>query len=248
VGNVRHLVALATALAVLATAPAALAAAAPKLPPFTPAAMKRVSDEHRITRWGYVARVRPIFERPSLHARRVAKLHVYTEDDFPEIYVVLARWRDPKGVAWLRIRVPMRPNGITGWVRESALTDLVTVHTAIRIDRRHQRLTLFRNGRRVFRTRIGVGKPSTPTPAGHFYIREKFRVIGVPLYGPFAIGTSAYAPQLTDWPGGGVVGLHGTDQPYLVPGRPSHGCIRLRNRAIRRLYRLAPRGTPIDIV
>jgi L,D-transpeptidase-like protein len=248
VGKVRHLAVLATALAALAAAPAAWADATPKLPPFTPRDMKRVSDERLTTRWGYVAKVRSVFERPSRHAHRVAKLHIYTEDDFPEIYVVLARWRAPDGLVWLRIRVPMRPNGVTGWVHESALTDLVTVHTAIRIDRRHQRLTLFRDGRRIFRTPIGVGKPSTPTPAGHFYIREKFRVVGVPLYGPFAIGTSAYAPHLTDWPGGGVVGMHGTDQPYLIPGRPSHGCIRLRNRAIRRLYRLAPRGTPIDIV
>ena len=62
------------------------------------------------------------------------------------------------------------------------------------------------------------------------------------------MGTSAYAPHLTDWPGGGVVGLHGTDQPSLIPGRPSHGCIRLHNRAITRLYWLVPRGTPVDIV
>ena len=93
------------------------------------------------------------------------------------------------------------------------------------------------------RARLGV----TPTPAGRFYIREKFRVRGVPLYGTHAIGTSAYAPTLSDWPGGGVVGLHGTNQPGLIPGRPSHGCIRLRNRDIARLYRLAPRGTPIRI-
>ena len=96
--------------------------------------------------------------------------------------------------------------------------------------------------------RVGVGKASTPTPAGRFWIREKFHVQGVPLYGPRAIGTSAYAPTLSDWPGGGVVGLHGTDQPGLIPGRPSHGCIRLRNRDILRLYRLAPVGTPIEIV
>ena len=73
-------------------------------------------------------------------------------------------------------------------------------------------------------------------------MREKFRVTGAPVYGPFALGTSAYAPHLTDWPGGGVVGLHGTNEPGLIPGRPSHGCIRLRNEKITRLYRLAPAG------
>jgi hypothetical protein len=36
-------------------------------------------------------------------------------------------------------------------------------------------------------------------------------------------------------PGGGVIGIHGTNQPYLIPGWPSHGCIRVANRPIRRL-------------
>jgi lipoprotein-anchoring transpeptidase ErfK/SrfK len=247
VGKLRHLVALATVLVALGSAHAATAATTP-LPPVTPRDAIRVSDEKQVTRWGYVAHVQSVRARPSNRAHRVAKLHIYTEDDFPEIYVVLQRWTATDGTRWLHIRVPMRPNGRTGWVHESALTDLVTVRTALRIDRRHQRLTLFKNGRAIFRTRVGVGKPSTPTPHGHFYIREKFRVVGAPLYGPFAMGTSAYAPHLTDWPGGGVVGLHGTDQPSLIPGRPSHGCIRLRNGAITKLYRLVPRGTPVDIV
>ena len=142
-----------------------------------------------------------------------------------------------------RPRVPTRPNGVTGWIRACALTAPVTVHTALRVNRHTLRLTLYDKGRKVFSARIGVGKASTGTPGGRFYIREKFRVHGVPLYGPAALGTSAYAPHLTDWPGGGVVGLHGTDQPELIPGRPSHGCIRLRNRDILRLYRLVP-GAP----
>jgi lipoprotein-anchoring transpeptidase ErfK/SrfK len=68
------------------------------------------------------------------------------------------------------------------------------------------------------------------------------------VYGPFALGTSAYAPTLNEWPGGGIVGIHGTDEPQLIPGRPSHGCIRLRNGYIARLWRLVEVGTPIEIV
>jgi lipoprotein-anchoring transpeptidase ErfK/SrfK len=45
-----------------------------------------------------------------------------------------------------------------------------------------------------------------------------------------------------------VVGLHGTNEPDLIPGRPSHGCIRLRNKDIIRLYRLVPRGTPLHVI
>jgi lipoprotein-anchoring transpeptidase ErfK/SrfK len=67
------------------------------------------------------------------------------------------------------------------------------------------------------------------------------------MYGPEAFGTSARSTKVTDWPGGSVVGLHGTNRPDLIPGRISHGCIRLRNADIRRLARLMPVGTPLTI-
>jgi hypothetical protein len=240
-------------LAILAALAAALpvgvaSAASPGLPASGPPGTVRVSDERLTTKWAYTADVQPVYSQPNEHARRVTHLRTLTEDGFPEVYVVLSRWINAAGNTWLQIRVPMRPNGVTGWVHETALSALNTVHKALRINRRTLRLTLYDHGRPVFRARIGVGKASTTTPPGRFYIREKFRVSGVPLYGPAALGTSAYAPHLTDWPGGGVVGLHGTDQPRLIPGRPSHGCVRLRNRDIMRLYRLVPRGTPVEIV
>jgi lipoprotein-anchoring transpeptidase ErfK/SrfK len=115
------------------------------------------------------------------------------------------------------------------------------------VNRSTLRLTLYDHGHPTFRARVGVGKPSTPTPAGSFWIREKFRVKGSPLYGARSMGTAAYSNTLTDWPGGGIVGLHGTSEPGLIPGRPSHGCIRLKNRDIVRLYRLTPVGTQLLI-
>src|SRR5205823_14824233 len=109
------------------------------------------------------------------------------------------------------------------------------------------RATLYRGGRRIWQASVGVGRPSLPTPAGRFYVMEK--VISTdPFYGPYALGTSAYAPTLSEWPQGGVVGIHGTDEPQLIPGRPSHGCIRMRNGDITRLWRLIGLGTPIQIV
>ena len=68
-----------------------------------------------------------------------------------------------------------------------------------------------------------------------------------PFYGPVAFGTSARSSVLTDWPASGFVGIHGTNRPELLPGRVSHGCIRLRNEDIRELARLMPIGTPITI-
>ena len=122
------------------------------------------------------------------------------------------------------------------------------VETQLRVDRRGLRATLYERGTVIWTSPIGVGAPRTPTPAGRFWIRERLRNLrGSPMYGPWAFGTSAYS-RLSDWPGGGVVGIHGTDKPHLIPGRPSHGCIRVPNAAIRRLARLMPLGTPVRIV
>ena len=243
----RPRIAALTALAVAAIAPAGASAAS--MPPASPPGMVKVSNETTTTRWAHTADVQPVFARPSGGAHQVSRLRLLTEDKFPEVYLVLARWKNAAGNTWLKIRVPERPNGRTGWVRESALGELHTVHTQLRVNKHTLRVTLYDHGRKRFSARIGVGKASTPTPGGHFWIREKFRVAAAgTIYGPAAIGTSAYAPTLSEWPGGGVVGLHGTNEPGLIPGRPSHGCIRLRNRDILRLYRLAPTGTPVDIL
>jgi hypothetical protein len=234
------------AFAVALLAPAGAAASGP--PSTNPPGTVKLSDERLTTQWAHTADLQPVFSRPSGEAKQVAHLRLLTEDRFAEVYLVLASWKNTAGNTWLKIRVPMRPNGRTGWVRETALGALHTVHTQLRVNRRTLRVTLYDRGRKRFSARIGVGKAATPTPGGHFWIREKFHVKGHTIYGPRAIGTSAYAPTLSEWPGGGVVGLHGTDQPSLIPGRPSHGCVRLRNSDILRLYRLAPTGTPVDIL
>jgi lipoprotein-anchoring transpeptidase ErfK/SrfK len=85
------------------------------------------------------------------------------------------------------------------------------------------------------------------TPKGDFYVRNKLTRYANPFYGPIAFGTSARSEILTDWPNGGFIGIHGTSQPELIPGRISHGCIRLRNPDILRLARLMHVGTPVTI-
>ena len=82
---------------------------------------------------------------------------------------------------------------------------------------------------------------------GEFYVRQLLSNVDDPFYGPLAFSTSARSPTLTDWPGRGYVGIHGTNQPEIPPGRVSHGCIRMRNVDILRLARLMPLGTPLTI-
>lgn len=206
-----------------------------------------LSDERASTYWAHPEARATVRQYPAPTSPRVARLHFVTEDGFPEVYLVLRRWTDPDGLTWLNVRIPMRPNGRAGWVQESALGSLHVVRTRLVVDRGHERATLYRSGRRIWQARIGVGKASTPTPAGRFWIRERIKVADPEgPYGPWAFGTSAYS-SLSDWPGGGVIGIHGTDQPGLIPGQPSHGCIRLENDAISRLAHIMPIGTPVRI-
>jgi len=207
----------------------------------------RLSNEWTFTRWAHPVRRDPIRWLPRPQARQIVRTHYLTEDGFPEVYPVLRSWRDSKRHIWLKVRIPMRPNGRTGWVRRSALGPYFRVRTALVVSSRKLRATLYRRGHRIWKAPVGIGKPSTPTPAGRFWIRERFRTPGPGgLYGPVAFGSSDYS-VLSDWPGGGIIGIHGTSEPSLIPGRPSHGCIRVRNKAVRRLWRLMPIGTPLLI-
>lgn len=214
----------------------------------TPGDTVVLSDEQTTTRWAHAQETTAIRAQPSGNARTIAKLRFLTEDKAAEVYVVLDARVDSSARRWLHIRVPMRPNGRTGWVLEGAVSRLYVVRTQLVIDRHGLRARLYRRGRQVWSASVGVGKDGTPTPRGDFWIRERLKGLGDgTAYGPWAFGTSAYS-NLSDWPGGGVIGIHGTNEPGLVPGRPSHGCVRVRNDKIRRLARLMPVGTPVRII
>jgi len=205
-----------------------------------------LSEPGRVSRWAYVERPTAVRSRPRLRARVVTRLRVMTPEGTPELVSLLER-RAVAGRLWVRVRLPILPNGTTGWVRREALGGYETVRTHLVVDRRRLRLRLVRSGRTVFRARIGIGAPRWPTPAGKFYVRSRLRGFQAPVYGPLAFGLNARSPVLTDWPGGGFIGIHGTNEPARIPGRPSHGCIRLRNRDILRLGRLMPVGTPVTV-
>ena len=222
--------------------PPAAASAAAK-----PARSVKLTDGRTFAHWAHSQHPVAIRRSPSRSSRRVGRLRLRTEDHFPEVYPVLRRVKDRGGRTWLLVRIPGRPNGRKGWVRSFGLGRVYRIWTRLVVNRRLMRATLYRSGRRIWRSVIGVGTPSTPTPAGRFWIREKFRVANAGgSFGPRAFGTGGYS-VLSEWPGGGVVGIHGTNQPGLIPGRPSHGCIRVPNRAILRLARLMPVGTPVRI-
>jgi len=208
----------------------------------------QLSNERTLTTWAHPALPLPIYAHPESSSRRVSRIHMYTEDGFAEVYLLLVRHTDAQGRAWIKLRIPQRPNGLTGWVLSGALGTFQHTQWLVVINRRSRRLVAYFQGRKRFAAPVGVGKPSTPTPAGHFWIRERFRLSSRSNpYWPYALGTSAYS-NLTDWPGGGVVGIHGDfGQPQLIPGDPSHGCVRMRDRDIAWLAPRLTLGTPVEI-
>jgi lipoprotein-anchoring transpeptidase ErfK/SrfK len=170
-----------------------------------------------------------------------------TPEGTSNIVLVLGNRLDRAGTLWIRVRLPVLGKPSTGWIPRAALGGYGTVTTHLVIDLDSLRATLFRDGRAIFRADVGVGMSSWPTPRGDFYVRNKLTGYASPMYGPLAFGTSARSGVLTDWPAGGFVGIHGTDRPDQLPGRVSHGCIRLRNADILRLSKLMPVGTPLTI-
>ena len=207
----------------------------------------RLSGVDHVTRWGYVMQRVVVRRAPATSAPPIGLLRTVTPEGETNLVLAYASRRDSDERLWVRVPLSALPNGQSGWVPRDALGDLHLVRTRLVIERAQLRAVLLRDGRPVFSTRIGIGQPRWPTPAGEFYVRVRLRNYRDPFYGPVAFGTNARSPWLTDWPRGGVVGIHGTNAPQLIPGRISHGCIRMRNAAIVLLARLMPLGTPVSI-
>ena len=198
-------------------------------------------------RWAFVRHRTAARTGPSRSARAITPITFRTPELYRNAIQVLDQVTYKGGKTWVRIRLAVLPNGTTGWVPRGALAVFQKVHTRMVISERALRATLYRHGRPIFSARVGVGQPQWPTPRGEFYIREKLSGYYAPAYGPRAFGLNAKSATLTDWPGGGFVGIHGTNAPQILPGRVSHGCVRMRNPAILRLFRLMPLGTPVSI-
>jgi hypothetical protein len=200
-----------------------------------------------LSRWTIVRTAAPARTRPAADAPMIIELARQTPEGTPNALPVLRSRLDVGGRVWVEVGLPILPNGRVGWVRREALGGYETVNTQLVVDRGQLRATLYSRGEAVFTAPVGIGADSSPTPAGVFMIRNELTRYASAFYGPIAFGTTARSAVLTDWPAGGFVGIHGTDAPTLIPGRISHGCIRMRNKDIRRLATLMPVGTPLTI-
>jgi lipoprotein-anchoring transpeptidase ErfK/SrfK len=149
---------------------------------------------------------------------------------------------------WLKVHLPVRPNGSTGYIR-AADVNLVSNPYSIDIALAEHRLTVRKGDEVIADEAIGVGTQDTPTPGGVYYVKELLQPPDPNgAYGPYAYGLSGFSNELESFAGGdGVIGIHGTNEPDKIGTDVSHGCIRMSNEAITELAGVLPLGTPVHI-
>jgi hypothetical protein len=185
-----------------------------------------------------------IFRTPSVHAwtRQVLPLYTPLSHQRTSLPVLQRRGR------WLRVMLPGRPNGHTGWI-DAGKARLWREPWHVVVNTRSKRLFAFK-GRKIVRSfPVVVGKSSTPTPRGRFYVEEALLLPRGALGGPAAFALSARSNVFQEFEGGpGQIAIHGVQGIGGVPGTAvSHGCIRATAEALQFMVRRFGTGTPVDI-
>jgi lipoprotein-anchoring transpeptidase ErfK/SrfK len=219
------------------------------MPTFTPASPGSTpSPEPQFERWTVGVARSPVtaYKRPDPASPVVDRFGKRSHVDYPTLFLV-DEVRRVGGVPWYKVWLPAPPNGSQGWVKDGSLAFYSTA-SKITIDLSERRLTVYRRGDQQGSWPVAVGRPGLTTPTGTFFVTLKLRPPdpGGP-YGVLALGTSAFQPKLSSWVGGGIVAIHGTNEPWLIGKAISHGCVRMKNTAIVKVSQLVPAGSPIFI-
>jgi len=199
-------------------------------------------------RWTVGIARRPITvrRRPADDAPVLTRLPVQTPADYPTV-VLVDEVREVDGVPWYRVWLAVPPNESRGWVRDGQMA-FYTTTSKIVIDLSRRKLMVYRRGELLRTFPVAVGRPGLETPSGHFYVTQKLRPHDPnSVYGVLQLGTSATQPKLNGWPDGGLVAIHGTNEPWLIGRAISHGCVRMENAAVEEVSRLVPAGSPVII-
>lgn len=169
----------------------------------------------------------------------------------PQSLLVLDTHEDRNGRQWLKVLLPIRPSGSTGWIPRNKAT-LRQSDLWIEIRKRNRWLVAFKDGKPLRRFRVVIGDRSTPTPAGLAAIYERNRQPDPDDFlGPWALPITALSPTLMNYGGGpGRIAIHGRGgESFRDPlgSAASHGCIRIPNGGVRWLARHAHPGTPVVV-
>jgi lipoprotein-anchoring transpeptidase ErfK/SrfK len=167
----------------------------------------------------------------------------------PTPFLIDQARRAATGDVWLKVLLPKRPNGSSGWVQRDQVRIKPVRHQVV-VDLSSRTASLLEGRRKVRSFRVGVGTAGTPTPTGRFYVTVKLRPpqISASAYGAWALGLSGYSEvHQTFGTGDGQIALHGTYKPWLLGQPVSNGCVRMDNDTITLLAETLPLGTPVTI-
>jgi lipoprotein-anchoring transpeptidase ErfK/SrfK len=189
-----------------------------------------------------------VYSRPRDDGSIIAAYRAKLPWGSPMSFLVREAYRDAAGGSWLKVMLPRRPNGTTGWLRRDQVR-LHAVDREVEVDLSSRTARLLQNGRTQRMWPVGIGRQATPTPTGRFYITVKLRPPQIStVYGAWALGLSGYSDVLEQFgTGDGQIALHGTSDPADLGREVSNGCVRLANEAISTLAQLLPLGTPVTI-
>ena len=212
-----------------AVAPAAQAGASPAV---------RIMADHR----AYAGPSRSADRLPSLAARRPLT-------SARTIVPLLADRVDASGGHWLKVALPGRPNGHSGWIGAHA-TRPARRPWRIVVELRRRRVSVLRGDRLARAFSAVVGAPSTPTPRGRFFVEESVALAPGRSGAPFALALSARSDVLHQFAGGpGQIAIHGRGGVGGTLGTAvSHGCIRLGRPAVSWMAAHIGAGTVVTVV
>jgi lipoprotein-anchoring transpeptidase ErfK/SrfK len=160
----------------------------------------------------------------------------------PAVFVVTEE-RGP----WLRVQIPVRPDGTEGWVRASDVA-LSTIDTRVVITLGTRTLQAYAGDQLLAQSQVVIGGPATPTPTGRFFVTDYTARKPTGSYGPWVLPLSAFSQAMDRFSDGvPVIAMHGTDHPEYVGQNRSNGCIRMPDAVIQTLRDHLPLGTPVDI-
>jgi lipoprotein-anchoring transpeptidase ErfK/SrfK len=164
-------------------------------------------------------------------------------NEVPQVFLVEGRQ-----AGWVHVLLPVRPNGTTGWVRESDVR-LTPNRFRIVVELGAHQITVYNGNTVMIQEPVAIGTDETPTPTGKYYLRVLLKApTPDTVYGPYAYGLSGHSEVLTEFNGGdGELGIHGNNDASVLGKSVTHGCVRISNESITRLAGLLPLGTPVEI-
>jgi lipoprotein-anchoring transpeptidase ErfK/SrfK len=190
---------------------------------------------------------RPLAARRTPNGEALAHFDTVNANGHAMVFRIRGVVRDGCGMLWYYASLPMRPNGVAGFVpARDVRVDKLDTRIIVELSKRQ--LVLYRDGEPVLRSAVAIGAPGTPTPTGRYYVNQRLIASdpGGP-WGPSALGISAFSDVLQEWIQGGPIGIHGTNDPSSIGHAVSHGCVRLPTDVLVRVFNAADAGTPVII-